>query len=311
MNVPVDSRLPNSGAVISGLPDLNPDKLGQIRNVVKDSSLFGAQIEHWDGFDVTANGRFNKLTIQGGVSAGRRLTDNCEVRAKVPEAALATVIGLPSPLTTPYCRVSEPMLTQIKGSASYVLPWYDVRISGTLQSVTGPVVAANNLYQCAEGCTWPGLGRPFSSGSALVNLIQNGALYGDRLNQVDLRFTKILKFGARGSVDLDVDLYNAFNSRCDPVAAGQLRRGLAERHQRDPAAVRQVPGQMGLLGAGSTTLPIGRSRSRNINGSHDADDQGRSDQDGERRHPAREEGSVPSMLRTATTSRVSGAGQVA
>ena len=93
---------------------------------------------------MTANGRFNKLTIQGGVSAGRRLTDNCEVRAKVPEAALATVIGLPSPLTTPYCLVSEPMLTQVKGSASYVLPWYDVRVSGTLQSVTGPVVAANN-----------------------------------------------------------------------------------------------------------------------------------------------------------------------
>ena len=53
---------------------------------------------------MTANGRFSKLIIQGGVSAGRRLTDNCEVRAKVPEAALATVVGLPSPLTTPYCQ---------------------------------------------------------------------------------------------------------------------------------------------------------------------------------------------------------------
>jgi hypothetical protein len=225
VNVPVDSRLPNSGAVISGLPDLNPDKLGQIRNVVKDSSQFGAQIEHWDGFDVTANGRFNKLTIQGGISAGRRLTDNCEVRAKVPEAAFATVIGLPSPLTNPYCRVSEPMLIQVKGSASYLLPWYDVRISGTLQSVTGPVVAANNLYQCAAGCTWPGLGRPFSSGSALVNLIQNGALYGDRLNQIDLRFTKILNVGRRGSVDLDVDLYNAFNS--DAILSQQDNYGVA------------------------------------------------------------------------------------
>jgi hypothetical protein len=225
VNVPVDSRLANSGAVISGLPDLNPDKLGQIRNVVKDSSLFGAQIEHWDGFDVTANGRFSKLSIQGGVSAGRRLTDNCEVRAKVPEAALSTVIGLPSPLTTPYCHVAEPMLTQIKGSASYVLPWYGVRVSGTLQSVTGPVVAANNLYQCAEGCTWPGLGRPFSSGNALVNLVQTGTLYGDRLNQIDLRFTKILKLGSRGTVDLDVDLYNAFNS--DAILSQQDNYGVA------------------------------------------------------------------------------------
>ena len=103
------------------------------------------------------------------------------------------------------------MLTQIKGSASYVLPWYDIRISGTLQSVTGPVVAANNLYQCAEGCIWPGLGRPFSSGTVLVNLLQNGALYGDRLNQVDLRFTKIVNVG-HSRIDFNVDLYNAFNS---------------------------------------------------------------------------------------------------
>jgi len=94
-----------------------------------------------------------------------------------------------------------------------------------LQSVTGPVVSANNLYQCAAGCTWPGLGRPFSSGNALVNLVQPGALYGDRLNQVDLRFTRILKFGSRGTVDLDVDLYNAFNS--DAILSQQDNYGLA------------------------------------------------------------------------------------
>ena len=39
--VPSDSRLPNSGQVISGIPDLNPDKLGLSRNVVKDDSQFG------------------------------------------------------------------------------------------------------------------------------------------------------------------------------------------------------------------------------------------------------------------------------
>ena len=44
ITVPIDPRLPNSGQVISGLPDLNPDKVGQIHNVVKDSSQFGNQI---------------------------------------------------------------------------------------------------------------------------------------------------------------------------------------------------------------------------------------------------------------------------
>ena len=55
-------------------------------------------------------------------------------------------------------------------------------------------------------------GRAFSGGSATVNLVEPGTLYGDRLNQVDLRLTKILKVGRQGTIDLDVDIYNAFNS---------------------------------------------------------------------------------------------------
>ena len=42
-------------------------------------------------------------------------------------------------------------------------------------------------------------------------MIEPGSFYGDRLNQIDLRFTKIVNVG-RGRIDLNVDLYNAFNS---------------------------------------------------------------------------------------------------
>jgi hypothetical protein len=204
VTVPVDSRLPNSGQVLStGLFDLNANKVGQINNVVTDASKFGTQIEHWDGVDVNIVGRYSSFFFSGGVAAGRRLTDNCEVRAKLPEIAIS---GGFQPVTNPFCRTAEPMLTSIKGTASYNLPWYGIRLSGTLQSVPGPVVAANNTYTSAVG------GRAFSSGSATVNLIEPGTLYGDRLNQVDLRFTKILKLGRQGTIDLDVDVYNAFNS---------------------------------------------------------------------------------------------------
>ena len=34
----------------------------------------------------------------------------------------------------------------------------------------------------------------------------------DRVNQIDLRFSKILRTGGRSRLDLNVDLYNAFNS---------------------------------------------------------------------------------------------------
>ena len=44
-----------------------------------------------------------------------------------------------------------------------------------------------------------------------VNLVEPGALYGDRLNQLDFRVAKILKFGARRAM-IGVDLYNVLNS---------------------------------------------------------------------------------------------------
>ena len=56
-----------------------------------------------------------------------------------------------------------------------------------------------------------GLGRPLTFGLASVPLYPQGQVLGDRLNQLDLRIGKILKFGrTRTAVNLDV--YNAFNS---------------------------------------------------------------------------------------------------
>jgi hypothetical protein len=45
-----------------------------------------------------------------------------------------------------------------------------------------------------------------------VALVQPGMLYGDRLNQLDFRAGKVLKFGSRTRVNLNVDLFNALNS---------------------------------------------------------------------------------------------------
>jgi hypothetical protein len=55
------------------------------------------------------------------------------------------------------------------------------------------------------------LGRPFTLNQQNVNLIKPTTAYGDRLNQVDIRLTKIVNVG-KGRVDLNVDFYNAFNS---------------------------------------------------------------------------------------------------
>jgi len=44
-----------------------------------------------------------------------------------------------------------------------------------------------------------------------VNLIEPGTKYGDRINQLDFRVAKILRFG-RTKTMIGVDMYNALNA---------------------------------------------------------------------------------------------------
>ena len=57
------------------------------------------------------------------------------------------------------------------------------------------------------------LGRPLAGNVAnvTVNLVQPGTLYGDRVNELDLRFAKLLRFG-NTRTRISLDLYNALNS---------------------------------------------------------------------------------------------------
>ena len=63
------------------------------------------------------------------------------------------------------------------------------------------------------------LGRPFAGGNQAVeffNIVKPGALYGDRLNGLDLRFGKILRYG-RTKTLVAVDIFNVTNSNTTDV----------------------------------------------------------------------------------------------
>jgi len=65
----------------------------------------------------------------------------------------------------------------------------------------------------------PSLGRPLGAGvngTATVQLVAPGTLYGDRLNQVDLRVMKTVTAG-KTRIKGSLDLYNLFN--VSPVLA--------------------------------------------------------------------------------------------
>ena len=201
ITAPVDSRLPGGGGyVIAGLYNLNPNKVGQVNNYFTLASNYGNQYEHWNGFDVSVNARpGNGVLLEGGFSTGRTLTDNCDVVAKTG--------GNPSLL---YCNQDSGFLTQVKLYGAYMIPKAQVQVSGTYQGIPGSALAAN--YNAPNALVVPSLGRNLSGGAAnvTVNLIAPGAMYGDYLNQLDLRLSKRFTFN-RVRLRANADLFNALN----------------------------------------------------------------------------------------------------
>jgi hypothetical protein len=206
---PVDPNLPGGGGqVISGFYDLNSNKIGCVgcvNNYSTFASAYGDQIDRWNGVDFTINARpRGGVVLQGGLSMGKTLTDNCAVTAQAPEVGT---------LAAPYCHVESPYLTQMKLLGTYTLPRVDVQVSGTFQSIPGPALAANVVYSGAQ----TSLGGPFGAGGTMsINVIPPMTMFGDRLNQLDLRFGKVWRFGSARAVT-SVDLFNALN--VSPVIA--------------------------------------------------------------------------------------------
>ncbi|HMF95759.1 MAG TPA: TonB-dependent receptor [Vicinamibacterales bacterium] len=219
---PADPRLPGGGGyTISGLYDVVPEKAGQVNNVVADSSNYGTWLQYFNGVDVTLNIRPSSgLTIVGGTSSGRTVSDNCDVRADLPELSTAVtgtsgfgagLMGSAVTPVSPYCHVATGFLTQLRGLSSYTLPKGGIELAATFQSKPGAALAAD--YAAPNSIVAPSLGRNLSGNAAnvTVNLIPPGTMYGDRINELDLRIAKILKFGGTRTM-VALDIYNALNS---------------------------------------------------------------------------------------------------
>src|SRR5262249_253788 len=146
---------------------------------------YGRQQETWNGIDLTALARLERLMLQGGISTGKTMTDNCDV-----------VVRLDNP-SNRFCHVETPFLLQAKFAATYRLPW-EMQVSAALQSIPGNALSAN--YVATNAVISPSLGRNLSSGTSgtvTINLVEPGTLYGPRLNQLDLRAIKAIRVGPR------------------------------------------------------------------------------------------------------------------
>ena len=223
ITVPSDTRLPGGGGyVVSGLYDVAPSLAGRVSNLVTDAKNYGKWTNNFNGVDLTLNVRTGAgWTLQGGTSTGQTAADNCEVRNSLPEMGSTPAVnlaqGLPglttSPVspTNPYCHVNYGWLTQLRALSSYVIPKIDVQFSGVFQSKPGALLAANYAVPSAEITRILGRAPAGNPANVTINILAPGERYGDRVNQLDFRAAKILKFG-RTRTMVGIDLYNALNA---------------------------------------------------------------------------------------------------
>jgi hypothetical protein len=209
ITAPVDSRLPGGGgyAIPGPLYNVNQNVASAVNNLVTKAGNYGNQTQYSNSVSLNLSARpRNGLMVQGGFNTAQTLADYCAIRAALPEQS---VLGGASP-TNPYCKTNTRFITRFTALGSYTVPKIAVQVAGTMRSDQGDTLAAN--WAAPNAVIEPSLGRKLSNGAptATVNLIEPGTLYGDRVNEIDLRLAKILRFG-RTRTNVGVDIYNLMN----------------------------------------------------------------------------------------------------
>jgi carboxypeptidase family protein len=208
ITAPVDSRLPNSGERLCGLYDIKPAAFGLVENMVTQASHYGEQTQVYNGVDATMNMRFGAGgLISGGLSVGRTVTNNC------------FVVDSPQQAREGFCDNTPPWAqgTQVKFMAVYPLP-FEIQTSAIYQNSAGIPITAT--YTATNAQIAPSLGRNLGScrgaatcnGNLSIELIPNNTMFEPRLQQVDLRFSRLFRLGGNSRLRAGLDIYNVLNA---------------------------------------------------------------------------------------------------
>ena len=219
--VPTDERLGTSGQTLNYYM-LKPAAFGRVDNYLALAKDYGDPTFYWQGMEMTVNARMsNGLTLQGGFTTGSGVRDMCELAANLPEIYSQNTSML-FQKDVAACNIEEPWLYSWRGLANYIVPKVEVQVSAIMRSQ--PNLAATNdpasnglsmsaFYFEPAANIVAQLGRPVAGNAPLVTLdmVRLGDVYPDRLNTVDMRVSKILRFG-RVRANVGFDLYNLFNA---------------------------------------------------------------------------------------------------
>ena len=240
-NVPTDPRLPGGGGYALTFYDITSQAFARTpQNYLTFADNVGGAYNKFNGVDFTMNARLRSVTLQGGTSSGNVIEDSCGVVQNHPEyyifgpwggtgGFLDTFLGGIGQWPQAFCHRESGWQTNIKGLVTYNVPKIDMLLSGTFRSLPYagnefPSVQSQSQSAQVLALNIPGvvntsgLNRPFGSGQVVefFNIEKPGALYGDRLNGVDVRLAKILKYGTT-KTQVSLDVYNLLNANTTEV----------------------------------------------------------------------------------------------
>lgn len=224
---------------------MKPTKFGLTNNTVTFVDNFGHESLVYDGLDVSINAKLPNGGLVGGGTSTGRMTDNFCYALTDPSIAATNQGFSPAggtftggaPRTQAFCDIRPPFQPNTKLYASYPVKW-GIRASATFQSLPGPQVLAS--YTATNAEILPSLGRNLAAGArgtATTQLIAPATVYGDRLNQLDFRVSRIFNRNKGARLQAQVDLYNLLNG--NPV--------IAQNNTFGPAWQRPTVVQLGRL----------------------------------------------------------------
>jgi hypothetical protein len=125
------------------------------------------------------------------------------------------VVDNPEQLTSELspCNVKTPYQHRFRFNGSYELPWGGVQLAAVFQDLPGPLIVANRVFSSAEinAQTTGALGRPLRLANRTIDMLAPFSMFGDRVRQMDVRVSKLFRFGAQ-RVQANLDVYNLANA---------------------------------------------------------------------------------------------------
>ena len=223
VRAPVDPRLPGGGGyLVEGFAtqklNVTVPSLGVNAVTIAPE---GSTFDDWAGVDTNFTWRAtNGLRVSGGTSTGRRDTANCGLLLSDPPTGQVLREGRERS-----CDRLRPWQTNVRGTASYTIPWVDVLVSSTFSVRPGTQTNANYTVNIVEDLVWgPNsqnrIGTTFVNSSATTTCSGFGVpcpallsddTFGERITLFDMKVAKNIRFKGK-RFNIGADIFNVFNS---------------------------------------------------------------------------------------------------